>query len=81
MISRIQKGPSKRGRATGRPANVPGELSLPVHASVAPTRQAVVMMQVVVGACNDHVVNVLATVTLVNGAAQRMRRRHHPGLA
>jgi hypothetical protein len=50
-----------------------GSLLLPVHACVAPTRQAVVMVHVMVWAGGDHVVNLPRTTFLVNGAARRMQ--------
>jgi hypothetical protein len=45
-----------------------------VHARVAPTRQAVVMMHVVVWASNDHGEKLSGTGLKVNGAARRMQR-------
>ena len=45
-----------------------------VHVCVAPTRQAVMMVQVEEGAGGGHVRKVLGTSTQVNGSARGMHR-------
>ena len=46
-----------------------------VHACLTPTRQAMMMVHVRVGAVCGHVRKVLSPRTLVNRAARRMHRR------